>query len=112
MNRLQQLVDEIGQWSDTTFGDVSNGFSKVKHLEKEVFELADAIRYSTENSPADVDLRYEFADCFMLLFDAAKKCNFTVDDIMDAMREKLEINRKRKWGDPNEHGVVEHIRTV
>ena len=112
MNELQQLVDEIGQWSDETFGKVSNGYSKVKHLEKEVTELATEVWFSTDNSPNNIELRHEFADCFMLLFDAAKKCNFTVDDVMNAMREKLEINRSRKWGEPNEHGVVEHIRTV
>ena len=37
--------------------------------------------------------------------------SFTMDEIFRACVEKHAINRARKWGEPDEHGVVEHVRT-
>jgi hypothetical protein len=31
------------------------------------------------------------------------------DDISNAILEKMSINKKRKWGTPDENGVVKHI---
>ena len=53
----------------------------------------------------------EIADCFMLLLDSAHHVGITHNEILQATKEKLEINKKRKWGNPDENGVVEHIKS-
>jgi len=50
----------------------------------------------------------EYADCFMLVFGSAMDYGMTEHDIFEAIREKLEINRKREWGEPDENGVYKH----
>lgn len=52
----------------------------------------------------------EYADCYMLLMDAARTQGIYLSDIHTAAGEKLEINKKRKWGEPNADGSVEHVR--
>ena len=46
----------------------------------------------------------------MLLDDCASHMKFTAKDIYKAEINKLEINKKRIWGNPDENGVVEHIK--
>jgi len=87
-----------GKWSDKTFGKRTT-LGPLKHLEKEVQELLE--------SPNDV---MEYADCFMLLIDAARIAGISVDKLLNAVDEKFKINRNRKWGNPDEFGTVEHIR--
>jgi hypothetical protein len=31
-------------------------------------------------------------------------------NIIDAINQKMEINYQRKWGKPNEDGVVNHLK--
>ena len=52
----------------------------------------------------------EFADCFMLLIDAAAHEQISIGMLAEATARKLEINKKRKWGDANELGYFEHIK--
>ena len=87
-----------GVWSDKTF-PIQNPVSTLTHLIDEVRE--------TINKPDDI---LEYADCFILLFNAARLSGFTVHDIMNAMQEKHEINTKRQWGKPDANGVVKHIK--
>lgn len=72
---------------------------KLAHLVKELGELID--------DPYDV---MEYADCFMLLLDAARVSGYTADVVLAAAWVKLEVNKKREWGPPNEDGSVEHVR--
>jgi NTP pyrophosphatase (non-canonical NTP hydrolase) len=67
----------------------------VAHLKKEVDELAES------HDPE------EAADCLILLLHHAHKCGY---DLMIEAFKKFEINRQRRWGRPDEDGVVEHIR--
>lgn len=106
MRELQKLMDDISEWSDNTFGDYERTIPILHHLKKEVPELIEAIEKEGTISSA----LFEFADCFMLLLDAAHHHGYTADDILFATMEKLKINKKRKWGKPDENGVVEHIR--
>ena len=94
----QKLQDVVGQWSDAQFGR-GNIRSTLLHLKKEVNELIE--------SPTDGE---EHADCLMLLIDAGRKAGFNMNTLFDAVQYKLEINKKRKWGKPDENGIVEHIR--
>ena len=96
---LQSFQISQGKWSDDTFGKDVPPRAKIAHLIKEVDELY--------RSPYDIE---EYADCFILILDAARKAGYDVSDITSAMWDKLEVNRQRKWGKPDENGVVEHIR--
>jgi dATP/dGTP diphosphohydrolase len=98
--RIQQLQDEIADWSDSTFGAGRPATTPLHHLAKEVAELIEA--------PQD---RMEYADCLMLLLDAYRMSGGSADDLIDACYQKLAINQKREWGQPDENGVVEHIHS-
>lgn len=98
-SRIQQLQDEIAIWSDSTFGASRPENIPLHHLAKEIQELI--------TSPND---SMEYADCLILLLDAYRMTGGQADDLIETCYEKLEINRKRKWGTPDENGVVEHIR--
>jgi len=64
---------------------------------------------SIELKESELEKRYEFADCFMLLIAAAKMEGMSGNDLILITRLKLALNKKRKWGKPDENGVVEHI---
>lgn len=98
-SRIQQLQDEIAAWSDQTFGADRPANTPLHHLAKEIQELI--------ASPND---SMEYADCLILLLDAYRMTGGQADDLIETCYEKLEINRKRKWGTPDKNGVVEHIR--
>lgn len=117
MNELQKLMNDVAQWSNDTFGHAQRTPGIIAHLKKEVEELDKAVGKTFEltDDPEDiVDLIYkaqdEFADCFMLLIDAATHFSINADQLLQLTRDKLEINKKRKWGNPNADGSVEHIR--
>lgn len=104
--RAQQLgrdmdcvVSQIGTWADETFapdGDY-RGPSIVAHLAKEVRELAE--------NPRDME---ELADCVILLCHLAHQNG---GNLQAAIARKFEINKRRKWGQPDVDGVVEHVRS-
>ena len=96
----------ITQWQDETF-PVASVLSKLHHLNDEIAELMQAI----ENGESDRAIRFEFADCFLLLFGAANKSGLTYDDIKNCIDEKMILNRSRKWGAPDANGVVKHLKT-
>jgi len=108
---LQQLIDEVATWSDATFGETSTPASKLKHLQKEIPELLEALQNNEVNTKSE-DIRLEFADCMLLLLDAARKCNFSAEEILSFTKEKLEINKKRTWKKPDENGIFEHVRDI
>ncbi len=98
--RIQQLQNEIANWSDATFGAKRPATRPLNHLAKEIRELIEA--------PED---RMEYADCLILLLDAYRMAGGSADDLIEACYQKLEINKEREWGKPDENGVVEHIRS-
>jgi NTP pyrophosphatase (non-canonical NTP hydrolase) len=100
--RLQKLQDEIVEWSTATFGDRrTTAIPVINHLEKEAQELIDELK-------SNGNYQEEFADCFMLLIDAAKTCGISTDELISLTFSKLEKNKKRKWGQPDEQGVIRH----
>lgn len=99
IDSLQFLQNEIGKWSDLVFGSGRPPSAPLNHLVKEVGELIE--------DPYDI---MEYADCFMLLLDSARKVNFDVKLLIKAIQRKLIINKKRKWGKLDKSGVSEHIR--
>jgi len=99
----KEQFEAISKWQKETFGEATP-LSKVSHLAEEIIELVSDLR--THNT----ERRLEFADCFILLFGAAQSDGMTYEDICNAIDEKMAINYKRKWGKPNENGVVNHIK--
>lgn len=138
MKDLQQVVWDIEKWSDETFGkEHQRTIPILHHLKKEIPELIEALENLQKRLPEYKGLDWtdrgggnfietkesldehiklvhkvceEFADCFMLLFDAAAHFHLTVEAIRAQMERKLEINKQRKWGTPDDNGVVEHIK--
>ena len=97
--KLQLLCDDIGKWSDETFGYNSDPSPKIHHLKKEVGELLD--------TPFDIT---EYADCFLLLLNALRVANFNIEMLYNSSKIKLELNKLRKWGKPDKNGVFEHLK--
>lgn len=94
---VQPLQDAIAHWSRATFGR-DTPLPALKHLRREVDELIE--------SPSDIT---EYADCLMLVLDAAHIAGISADQLVAAAWAKLEINRGRTWGAPNAEGFSEHI---
>jgi hypothetical protein len=92
---LDRLQAEIGAWGDKTFPQ-STANSVLKHFQKESGELL------TDKNAV------EAADCTMLIMHFAHKMRFS---LLDAIRQKFEINKARTWGKPDADGVVEHVRS-
>lgn len=92
---LDATLAEVVAWQAETF-PVATSRSRVEHLRREVLELVE--------DPSDPE---EMADVLMLLAGLAAGEGV---DLHAALRTKLEKNRARQWGEPDEHGVVEHVR--
>ena len=84
---------EVGTWARSTF-PLATKESWVAHLRKEVAELAES------HDPQ------EAADCLILLLGHAHINGY---DLLLEAQAKMEINRRRKWGEPDAEGVVEHV---
>lgn len=112
--RFQKLQDDTSEWSDGQFGKRRTAIPIVNHLKKEVLELSEALARWHNCHTIDFQKNYkrlkgEFADCLILLVDAAKHENIDTNEMLKDAFEKLEINKLRKWGEPDENGVIEHI---
>ncbi len=97
--KIRKFIKERNAFSSLAFGSpkVRNCLGPLHHLQEEVKELID--------NPGD-DM--EWADCFLLLLDAAWRQGHSVEDLFDFAIKKLAINKKRKWK-LNENGVYNHI---
>ena len=102
MNERQ--FKEITQWQKETF-PLATVQSKLTHLHTEVEEVMSALHFKDEH-----EIKLEFADCFILLFGAAASYGLNYKDIQCVIEEKMLINSQRKWGEPDENGVVNHIK--
>lgn len=108
----EQLFKEITTWQKETFGQATP-ISKLSHLSDEVLELKSELNEGQTGfiSPEqDEKIKLEYADCFFLLFGSAAAYGMSFDDIVKCIQDKFEINKKRKWGKPDNNGVVNHIK--
>lgn len=94
---LDAILREVGCWQASTFPNATPA-SCAEHLRREAEELAD--------NPTDPE---EMADVMMLLYGLSSSAGV---DLRQAVADKLRKNRQRLWGQPDRHGVVEHIRGV
>ena len=98
----KEQFNMVTEWQEATFPEQPT-MAKISHLASELSELVDDI---IENRKTK---RLEFADCFILLFGAAKSEGLSYEDICNAIDEKHDINVSRFWGNPDENGVIRHI---
>jgi NTP pyrophosphatase (non-canonical NTP hydrolase) len=96
---LDALQFETGDWNEKTFQN-STSRTILLHLKEEVKELEEA---------TDDELPHEVADCILLLLHLAYKKGFSA---RDAIREKFEICKTRKWGPPDANGVIRHVKEM
>ena len=100
---MRKQFTDIDEWQRETFPQ-STAITKLAHLDLELKELKSDIESNSK------DKRLELADCFMLLIGIAAFEGFTYEDVIDALEEKMKINKRRKWGEPDSNGVVSHIK--
>lgn len=100
---FEKIYNEVVAWQKQTFPK-SNAVSKVLHLEDEVKELLESLALNHK------DTHLEYADCFILLMGSADAYNLSFKDIVNSIKTKMEINKQRKWGEPNVDGIVKHIK--
>jgi len=99
--KLNALADDQASWSQATFGtDQDRGpLGALRHLEKEARE--------TQEAPDDSE---EYADCFLLILDAARRAGISPLQLIEAAQRKMVINRGRTWPRPVDDNPVEHVR--
>jgi len=109
---LQILMDDITLWADDTFGKGRTCSAPLYHLMEEVEETLDSIREESFRISIDqIDhTMFEFADCFILILNAASKYGMNADGLMGHAKKKMAINKKRTWGKPDANGVVKHLK--
>lgn len=98
---LKEQYEVITGWQMEKFPNATP-LSCANHLEEEVKELI------AELEKGNLD-RMEIADCFLLLIGVCNMADFTYNDIVELIDDKMKINYKRKWGQVNEKGYVKHI---
>lgn len=87
------LFARHAEWSNGTFGSDRGPVGSLKHLIKEAEE---AIANPTDS--------VEYADCLLLVFDAARRSGLSHRELIETASEKLEVNKHRKFkpGDADE----------
>lgn len=95
------LANDQSEWSQATFGtDQERGpMGALRHLEKEAREA--------QAAPHDIE---EYADCFLLILDAARRAGISPQHLIEAAQAKMAINRQRTWPRPIDDQPVEHVR--
>lgn len=101
---VQKFIDKNREWSDSTFGNQS-AVSVLKHLRSEVKEAIAAI----ENHEGEYAIDMEFADMYLLLLNACSRQGISFAHLHESAISKMQLNRDRKWGEPNSEGFVTHI---
>lgn len=98
--KLKKFIADRNRFSSRTFGTIKQRdcVGPLLHLQDEVKELIE--------NPND---KMEWADCLLLLLDAAWRKGHSVQDLFDFADEKLQINKKRKW-EKQSNGVFYHIK--
>lgn len=93
---LDRLQKEIGLWQAKTFPE-STKKTILTHFGRELREL------KVSDKPS------ELADMLHLLIAYANKLGVS---LMSETLKKFSENQNRKWGEPDQDGVREHVRDV
>ena len=98
---LNLIAEEQAEWSQATFGsDEERGpIGALMHLEKEAQEA--------QACPSDIT---EYADCLLLILDAARRAGFSTRELLQHTYDKLQVCKQRRWPKPKPDQPGEHIR--
>lgn len=99
---MKDFQKEVGIWGVKTFdhdGGKRNIQAIISHIRKEIDELA---MHETVN-----EAREECADILILMCSIAYLLDF---DLLEEAKMKMKINYRRLWAEPDENGVIEHVR--
>jgi hypothetical protein len=97
---LQKLMDAHREFARQAFpGQTVEGV--IRHFERELEEV-----YAAPKDPMEI------ADCLLLLIDIANRAGISAGALVECGFTKLEINRTRIWGEPDEQGVRHHIEVA
>lgn len=110
MKSIFELESERLEWSLKNFPEATY-FSSLSKLKEEIKEVDKELKY-LEKFPEQYHLdklTMEYADCLMCLFDSAGRAGVSVEDIVEAFEEKLEINKNRKWK-KNPDNTYSHVK--
>lgn len=96
-----EVRKQHAEWSDKTFGGIDKigAVGPLKHLAKEAIEAAE--------NPGDLS---EWADMQFLLWDAQRRAGITDDQIVNAMIDKLKVNKERVWPEPKNGEPRQHLK--
>jgi hypothetical protein len=101
MTQIEILWKEHADWSQATFGtDQERGpIGALRHLKLEADEAIE--------SPRDI---IEYADCLLLLLDAARRAGFSLEQLVCSARVKLDQCRTRKYPKPEADVPSLHLK--
>lgn len=92
------IQKEIAQWAEEAFGPAPD-VARIAARANE--EMAELLRTATTTADSR-DLSYEAADVVIVLY---RMCEVVGADLDFVIRNKMEINRRRKWSrDGTGHG--------
>lgn len=97
---LAQFWYAAEEWSLATFGEGYRDTALIKHIRKELIEI--------EDDPKNLE---EWCDLVLLAFDGIRRAGHSYEMFVNQLHDKHEINKARTWGEPDENGTVEHVRT-
>lgn len=84
---LADLARDHAAWSVATWGTDRGPVGPIRHIASEVEEIIKA--------PDDI---VEYADILLLWLDACRLAGFTLPEVVQAARDKHEVNKtKRAW---------------
>jgi hypothetical protein len=98
-NDFQELQDKVGKWADSKLKGETSLEGMIRHLKEEVDHLL--------KNPYDPE---SYADVQILFMNIARVAGFTMDDLYLATEAKHTINLAREWAEPDEQGIVRHIK--
>ena len=107
---LQELMEDLSEWQTNTFPN-QTAVGKSYHLQKEIKELIEALELVEKEPTIEniTKLTKEIADCQMLIMAVTLKLGFGSYDLLHFTQSKLEINKLRKWQEPDENGACQHV---
>ena len=91
-----EIFQRMTDWAEMNFPHRTN-HSILTHLRRELDEIE-----------ADPNNTEEWADAFLLFMHGLRERGFDIHILLIALEKKFAINQAREWGEPDEHGVVEH----
>lgn len=95
MSEIRELQKEISEWADKLFPDRTSWDATTKLVLREIPEWLNA-----QDDPL------EYADLIILILDIGTLNGI---DVAQAVKDKMEINRNRKWKIDPETRTMQHV---